>query len=249
MTRIPLPGAKKIVFTPQVITGSMVFYPLVGLFYSLVTVGLWIAGRAIGLESDLAALVILAAPYLINRFLHFDGLCDVLDGFLADRTPEQRLVIMKDSRNGSFAMGGAILALLAKYLLIRQLCGSGDLLFLTMAPVIVRWLVVVLAFKAVYPRSSGTSVYLVGQVSVKHLILTTLVALGAIALLLIVYGNFEGFSYIPWWSLGLSMGLTLFWLGWLRWVSKRKIGGVTGDVLGCFIELGEVTWFVGGALL
>jgi len=249
LTRIRLPGASAIEFTPIVVRDSMVFYPVVGLFYGLVTLGLWFAGHAVGIDPFLGAFVLFAAPYAINRFFHFDGLCDVLDGFLADRTPEQRLVIMKDSRNGSFAMGGAFLVLLAKYLVIHSVWVSGSVLVLALGPVTLRWLIVPMAFRAVYPRKTGTSVNLVGQVSVVHLVLTTFVAAATLAALVGAFAWGFGPGSLRWPSLVLALVLSLGWSAWLRWVSTRKIGGVTGDVLGCQVEIGEGVFFCAGVVL
>jgi adenosylcobinamide-GDP ribazoletransferase len=261
LTRLRLPGAKRIQFTPAVLTGSVAYYPVVGLFYSLVSLGIWCLGNLARMDATLTAFALLAAPYLINRFLHFDGLCDVLDAFLADKSPEQRLDIMKDSRNGSFAMGGAVLLVLLKYLAILNLVGSGGLLPLLLAPPLLRTLVVAMAWRARYPRPTGTAFHLVGQVSPRHLA-ACLIGLGLVWTVLIsVMALLGGLppavwpaakaslpSSLPAGALGLAIPslATMAWTAWLRWTAGKKIGGVTGDVLGCLIESGEAVFFLGG---
>jgi len=58
-------------------------------------------GRACGLSPLMAALVALAMLAALTGALHEDGLADCADA-LSGATPEQRLDIMKDSRNGTF---------------------------------------------------------------------------------------------------------------------------------------------------
>ena len=57
--------------------------------------------RAVGLSPLMAALVALAVLAAVTGALHEDGLADCADA-LSAATPERRLEIMRDSRNGTF---------------------------------------------------------------------------------------------------------------------------------------------------
>jgi adenosylcobinamide-GDP ribazoletransferase len=282
LTRLRLPGSGRITFSDTLLRGSVAWYPAVGLFYGLVNLGWWLAGHALGVPGGIMAAVLLACPLLINRFLHFDGLCDTLDGFLADRPPERRLEIMKDSRNGSFAMGGAVLILLAKYAILEALWEVGGpgaapaaaslapalaagLLFL--APVVSRWLVLAMAWRARYPREGGTAFHVVGHVSGRNLVLAglgqVLPALAGTLLVVWLTGTATGHGqpmatgspdptaaatcpFAAAAALSVALLAALAWTLWLRRVSRRKIGGVTGDVLGCLVETAEGIWLAAG---
>jgi adenosylcobinamide-GDP ribazoletransferase len=249
LTRLRLPFSHKIEFTPAVLADSVVFFPVAGLFYSLISLAIWLLGIGLGLDSSLLAFFLLSAPYLVNRFLHFDGLCDTLDGFLADRDPEQRLAIMKDSRNGSFALGGAILALLGKFLLIKAMIDENFPSLVFTAPIILRWLAVLMSWRANYPRSGGTAFHLVGKVSGCRLglsaILMIICVLPSLAVGFAIFARGEAPAprLVPFVA---SLIAAAAWTLWLRLVSQRKIGGVTGDVLGCLIETGESGFLLGG---
>jgi adenosylcobinamide-GDP ribazoletransferase len=105
LTRLPLPRG-----ATGSSTGSSVWaWPLVGLVIGLIgAAGYAIAWRG-GLSPALAALLAVIAMALATGGFHEDGLADTADGIGGGATPERRLLIMRDSRIGSF---GA-LALLA----------------------------------------------------------------------------------------------------------------------------------------
>ncbi len=62
---------------------------------------------------SVGSILVLAALLLATGGLHFDGLLDTCDGIFSQRTPEQRLEVMRDSRSGAFAVaaGGVDLLL------------------------------------------------------------------------------------------------------------------------------------------
>jgi adenosylcobinamide-GDP ribazoletransferase len=105
LTRLPLPRG-----ATGSSTGSSVWaWPLVGLVIGPIgAAGYAIAWRG-GLSPALAALLAVIAMALATGGFHEDGLADTADGIGGGATPERRLLIMRDSRIGSF---GA-LALLA----------------------------------------------------------------------------------------------------------------------------------------
>ena len=58
---------------------------------------------------------------LITGCLHEDGLADTADGFGGGWTKDQILLILKDSRIGSYGATALVLSLLARYLLLASL--------------------------------------------------------------------------------------------------------------------------------
>ncbi|MBN8218916.1 MAG: adenosylcobinamide-GDP ribazoletransferase, partial [Spirochaetes bacterium] len=119
LTRLPVPFAGRVAFSDEISRHSAVFFPVVGLFYGGVLFIAWRVLATARAPVEVQAFVLLALPYCLNRFFHLDGLADVADAFFADRTPEDRLAILKDPRVGTFAVGTLLLFLLYRFLLLK----------------------------------------------------------------------------------------------------------------------------------
>lgn len=207
----------------------VMFFPLVGALYGGLVVGWVVLGDLVKLPHMVRVWGMVALPLFVNGFLHFDGWCDTWDGFLALASPQKRLEIMKDSRVGVFGLSLGVLLLLLRYsvypLVFSHLPGIG------FSWVLSRSAMVWMAYRASYPREKGTAAFLVGQVPSWAFwgvgLQVFLIALGL---------TWELRSVKP------LLSLVVSFLGtWgMRWLSYRKIGGVTGDVIGATAELVEV---------
>src|SRR5579864_5025125 len=101
LTRMPIP-------TPAVLPGRLAqaswAFPLVGVGVGLLG-GLAYAFAAwLGLPTLAAALIAVAGTAALTGALHEDGLADTADGFGGGATPEAKLTIMRDSRNGAYGV-------------------------------------------------------------------------------------------------------------------------------------------------
>ncbi|TVQ59286.1 MAG: adenosylcobinamide-GDP ribazoletransferase, partial [Rhodobacteraceae bacterium] len=98
-------------------------YPLVGALVGGIAGAVYLGLTALGAGSGFAAAAALGAGLLMTGALHEDGLADVADGFGGGWTPERRLEIMRDSRQGAYGVAALALALLAKWSLLAGLTG------------------------------------------------------------------------------------------------------------------------------
>ncbi len=243
LTRIPLPFSRRVDMSQENLAGSAAFYPLVGLFFGAILAVAVALGRIGQPGAEPMALILMAIPYLLNRFLHFDGLCDVLDAFLADKPPAERLRILKDSHLGSFALGGAFLLLLLRYILLLRLQAFPLLLpAMVLMPVVSRFAIVALACFSKYPRSAGLGLSLVGRISAATLASAALLFFSCLAAVL---GIHEEIGFRP---VLFSLAACALWIFFFRRICQRKIGGVTGDCLGALAETVELC-FLSAVLL
>ena len=98
LTRLPLPRS-----TASSSTGASVWaWPVVGLVIGAIGAAAYALAWRAGLSSLLAGLVAVIAMVIATGGFHEDGLADTADGLGGGATPEKRLLIMKDSRIGSF---------------------------------------------------------------------------------------------------------------------------------------------------
>jgi adenosylcobinamide-GDP ribazoletransferase len=217
-----------------VLARAMFWFPWVGALLGLAYFGVWWGLYQVLPDPAAAALLLIFTVYTTGA-LHLDGLADTADGLGGGRDPLDRLRIMKDSRLGTFGAASLVLVLLLKFTLFLEapVLWTDLILF----PVLSRWGMVMLAFISPYARSEGglgeAMTRGVGRRTVAGATLSTL----ALALLL---ARFRGLIL-------LAGAAVLVWLGHLYF--QKKLGGVTGDVLGAANEVLEALVLAGALAL
>lgn len=229
LTILPVPGRDAERFSD-----SLYWFPLIGLVIGTLEALLARAGVLAGWY-EMAALLALGGGLVLTRGLHADGLADLADGFFGGRNREAALRIMKDPNVGSFGSLALILVMLFKFVCLLELVRYQAFGTLTAGVLLARTGQVLLASSLPYARAEGgTATAFVEGAGWPHL----LVALGS-AFLFLLYP--VGFGWQRALFLLASAVVSTLALGLL---SRRKIGGVTGDVLGACSELTEAfVWF------
>jgi adenosylcobinamide-GDP ribazoletransferase len=221
-----LPVGKPGPFNPR---KMLPFFPAVGILVGLlVTLFDAIALRLWDMSTAALLDVILLA--VVTGAFHLDGLGDTADGLLGPHSKEKALTVMKDSRIGTMGLVAVVFAFALKWSGITGLNAHRSLL-----------LVIIPA----YARLGALF-------GIRHL----------------EYGRPGGgtglaffddkLTYSAFWGLALPVGLSLL-LGWKAlWLNlcfilitatiiyyyKKRLGCVTGDMLGAMIEVLEAGLFV-----
>jgi len=247
LTRIPV----RLQNTPnaQQVARSQLYYPLVGLLMGVVLILLaWILqGVLQDVPTMLRAAIILTAWVLISGGLHLDGLADSADawaGGLGDR--EKTLAIMKDPACGPAGVVSIVLLLLLKFTALYTLfelevpatpsAYNLPLLMIIIAPMLARTIPSLLFLTTPYVRQQGLGSALVADLPRRGLMLVIAVVIASVVLL------------------AGSIGLWLIFAVAVVFVLARRlmiqrIGGVTGDIAGAFIEITEVSVLISAVLL
>jgi adenosylcobinamide-GDP ribazoletransferase len=177
----------------------------------------------------LASALVIVLWAVITGGLHLDGLADCGDGLLSPAKPEHRLEIMKDPRLGSFGGISLILFLLLKLFSVDAISQNQSwttiLVPLILAPVVGRWLIL-LAARQPAARPTGLGAEFKAGLSPQAWILAA-IPLGILTLL----GGWTAFAAI------MSAHLVAFII---FLAARRRLGGLTGDVYGLTIEIGEL---------
>ncbi|MCD6416043.1 MAG: adenosylcobinamide-GDP ribazoletransferase [Planctomycetes bacterium] len=233
LTILPVPGREA-----RSPAAALPWFPVVG---GLVGLALYGAARLAyrgggGGFADGAALAVVVGGVILTRGLHLDGLADTADAFGGARDKERALQIMKDSRIGAFGVLAIVAALLTKWAAVVALARAGGLLWVTVACVISRLMMVELAATFPYARAEGgTGSVFVEGARPRHRLLAH--ALG-MALALGVMGPAGGALLVIAWLFTRLFG------AWCR----RRVGGVTGDLLGACSEMTEALALLSAAL-
>lgn len=201
------------------------WYPAAGLVIGCAAAGTgWLAGQVI--PPLPAAGLTLAAWILLSGGLHLDGLADCCDGLLNASSPERRLEIMRDPRLGSFgAIGLGLTLILKTAALISLPYGAQGLLAILLAASGGRWLVL-LAGRQPLARPGGMGADFVLGLKPAALLWGALIPLA-----LAVLGGIRGLA---------ALLAALLAAGGVILLARQRIGGVTGDVFGAVVELGEL---------
>ena len=209
---------------------TAVFYPLVG----AVIGGILAVAAALLPPLTVSAALLLSIWVLLTGALHLDGLADSADAWLGgfgDR--ERTLAIMKDSAVGVGGVVALVLVLLLKYAALGVLLEQHDYLALLLVPVLARAACLALLLTTPYVRENGLGSGLVDRINGNA-------AWGVIAGAALLYLIVAGF-----WPTAAAGVVAVL----LRWLMLRRIGGITGDTMGGFIEVIEalaLTGFVYG---
>jgi adenosylcobinamide-GDP ribazoletransferase len=241
LTALPMPTVSASAPDTGGYSKTVILFPLVGAIIGLLLFALAHLFRALALPAPFGDILIVLIYYLITGFLHFDGFCDVCDAFFANADAPRRLAILKDSHLGTYALTIGVLALMAKVALVNRLMlVPHGITLLIIVPVWSRLAMVLLAAWGRYPRQEGTGKPFIGRITVQDAALTagcTLIIVVALAWLCRLGPLLVGLQAF------IVAAVTLAMYTW----SNRKIGGVTGDVLGAAGEIGDIL-LLGGSL-
>lgn len=225
-TRLPL-GRPALVEGAAIARASWT-WPIAGALVGAIGAGVYWATATAGVPTLAAAGLAVAATLLATGCLHEDGLADTADGFGGASSRERKLVIMSDSRIGTYGACALIMSLLLR---IGSIASLGDPMLVV--PVLIaahaaaRASMPVLMRFVPSARAEGLSAN-AGRPPLMTVV--TAAVLGTIALGLGL-GILAGVI-----ALLLIAAATVF----MGWLCLRQIGGQTGDVLGALEQISEI---------
>ena len=235
LTRLPTPQLTN--FQGEWITRSARYFPIVGQLVGGVCALIWWVGQRFWPGTPAAVLAV-AAGVLTTGGFHEDGLADTADGLGGGQTREARLLIMKDSRLGSFGALAIGLVLVLKVALLARLGSANG----------------ALALVAIHGGGRAAAVVAMAALPYAGDVETAkskptpngVAAWEAFAALAFAAWPFALFPPYPA-LLGVSLAVVA--AACTALISRRLIGGVTGDVLGAIEQLGEVALLMGLTVL
>ena len=220
-----LPLGKAELFDPP----KMVpYFPLVGILLGLM-VALFDAVVIRFWAPPVAALLDIMLLAVLTGAFHIDGLGDTADGLLGPRSRDKALEIMKDSRIGTMGLVAILFGLALKWGGIVNLEAHRSIL-LIMIPAYARAGILFGMRYLPYGRSDGTGKpFFQKKLSLLH---------------------FWGLIFPI--SLSLILGLKAIWLnlafaiiiGMILLFYKKRMGCITGDMLGAMVEITEAGLFL-----
>ena len=205
------------------------FFPVIGLLIGFFVCLIDTVGQLLWPPPVIAILDVIALA-IVTGALHLDGLADTADGLYGNWPPEKALAIMKDSRVGAMGMVTAILCLAAKTGGIYALHDIRAL-SLILVPAYARASVLIGMRFLPYGRPQGGTGHAFFQAPLKpkDFWAVFLLALGSITI---------GTK-----ALFLNLGFA-FLVTAMIWFYRKRVGCVTGDMLGAMVEVMETGLFL-----
>ncbi|MDO9214242.1 MAG: adenosylcobinamide-GDP ribazoletransferase [Methylococcales bacterium] len=225
-TRVPVPKNLDYTQLPQ----AVVYLPMIGwlvggcaaaVFY--VSVLLW---------SKLTALILsLIATVLLTGSFHEDGFADVCDSFGGGYGKAQILIIMKDSRVGSYALVGLVLLLALKLSVWMELPTNQLPWLLLAGHSISRFPPLLLMYRYDYARADNSkSKDVLHKPSIPELLIAASFAL----LPMLLLPALCSLAIVPVFLVNYCLGQYFY----------RHIGGYTGDCLGASQQIAELIFYL-----
>lgn len=227
-TRLPV-GSSSL---PATFHGMIVWLPVIGLIIgAFVALAVW--SMALLLPAPLCGIVGCLVWVAITGGLHLDGVADCGDGLVVEAPPARRLEIMKDSRLGTFGGIALFFILMFKTLALYALAETGGtgagflfslLAICCMTSALARSMVFI-AMRLPSARPEGLGQAVAAGVAPRQQLLSFAVGPG-----LCILNGACGIA-------ALAAALLVTWF--LLSAARKRLGGITGDVYGCLIELSE----------
>jgi adenosylcobinamide-GDP ribazoletransferase len=226
-TRLPVTPLLR--YDPGLTAGMPRFFPLVGwLVGGIAALLLWLCAHLLPWLP--AIIVATSLSILLTGAFHEDGFADMCDAFGGGWEKEQVLLIMKDSRLGTYGTLGLVLMLGGKISLLASLSLPAALGALVAGHVLSRTTATSLLLSLDYVRDTEDPAKIktpVSRFTGRDLLFTLATAAPALWLL-------PPASWLP------VLATQLAVRSWAAWYYRKRIGGYTGDCLGGAQQLSEI---------
>ena len=230
LTRVPVASAD--VDGSASVARSLPWFPVVGALVGATVAGVY-AGALQVLPALPAAAVAVTAGVLLTGAFHEDGLADTADA-LGAWEPEEARRILKDPTHGTYGVSALVLVLVTRVGALSALGGWTALAVLPAAHALGRAAALGLLGAVPAATDEGLGASYAAHVGRRQLLWVGLagMALGAAA---------AGAWVVP------AAALAAIGAGEVGRVGARRVGGVTGDVLGAAEQVAEALVLLLGA--
>jgi len=226
---------------------AMTFAPLVGLLLAgVATIFVWLPAWTQGwvaITPMLASALTIGLLALLTRAIHLDGLADTADGLGSGKPSAEALAIMRRSDVGPFGVVTLVLVLLIQVAALAQHIAEGRGVLATVLALVVSRLVLPLICSSGVPaaRPDGLGQTVAGSVGRAQLLIAagcSFVLIAAVFAAAIGSASIDGDLVLR----GALVATIAILAGagagaGMCWWCVRRLGGVTGDVMGACVEV------------
>ena len=239
LTRLPVPG--RIDHSPAMLQKSARYFSWIGILVGIIVAVCFICCKQL-FSSSLAILLSMIVSILTTGAFHEDGFADVCDAFGGGWTKEKILLIMKDSRLGTYGVIGLIVILGMKFLLLLELSesypASTFAVLIIAANSLSRF--AALSLMQQYPYVADENTSKSKPVTERKLSFAELIVA--------LTGGCLSFLFLPATFLLTIVPVAIARI-YLGYFFNKWIGGYTGDCLGAAQQVSEIAFYTGSILI
>ena len=202
-----------------------IFFPLIGLFIGGFLISVNYLGYLL-FSKNVVDMLVIVSLVIITGGLHLDGFADMLDGFYAGKNKSDILRIMDDAHIGAMGVIGIFCILGMKFFALQSIPQKNLYPSLLLFPTLSRWCLVFACTISKPAKNEGLGKIFIDTVSKKDFFIATIIAV----LISFLVFELKGFFIL----LAVFFDSFIF----LKLINK-KIGGITGDILGALNEIIE----------
>lgn len=233
LTRLPVRLHKKA--GPQELAKSLAYFPLVGLFLGACLVILEYI-LTYFFPTSIVRLILIGFLILITGGLHLDGFADTVDAVSSGKKGGDELKIMRESTIGPVGTCCVFILLLAKYIALGEFFGGRLYAMLLLFPMVGRMGIVTACFMFPYARKEGTGLAFINKGTQREFLISGLISF------------MSGFILFGLRALFILCCVFIIVIITGKYFTK-KLGGITGDILGFINEVSELVAFLGGTVV
>lgn len=219
---------------------TLYYFPLVGFILGVITFLIGLVSTKL-FDPFIASIITTLSGVILTGGLHIDGLGDTFDALYSYRDKEKMLEIMKDSRLGTNSLLAILFLILLKVGFIHSLIINESLWLIIFMPIIARLGVLTIMYKTKTPREKGMGNLFIGKCTMNMIIVGTTYSVLLIAVISKVIFFTQTITLI---KIISSIVIVFLFINLFKKHVYKKIDGVTGDILGCTIELSEVIYLI-----
>ena len=223
-------------WSPELFGSAMAYYPLVG---AAIGGALWCLHLllAYAFPAPVSAALLLAGLCLVTGGIHLSGLAVTMEALSAGHDRQATLRILKEQRPGTMGSLAIALGLLIKFACLSVIPDDGMLMTLVLLGALSRYAMVQVACFSAYARPGGGF----GEPFVRGARRDHFTATLPWSLIIVV-----GFGGVGGVLIGTLVCVAAFGL---QTYFRRRLGGITADVLGATNEMGETLVLVLAAMM
>lgn len=231
-TRLPVPRLHR--FDAAWLSQAVRWFPFAGLVVGAIAAGVLALASHV-LPWPLACGLALAASIVVTGAFHEDGLADTFDALGGHVPRERALAIMRDSRIGTYGALALAVALLLRWQVLVVMPGAVAPIYLLTAHPLARAAAALLMAGLDYVRidDDAKAKPVARPMGRAQALVTGVMGIAPVAVAAVLRPSLST-------SLGCGvLAALLVHVACRRWF-RRRLGGYTGDGLGCAEQLGEI---------
>lgn len=228
-SRLPVPTLK---WQDDSMRYMLAMFPLVGVVIGVfIWSWLWV-GAALDFSAVLTAAGLTLLPVAVSGGIHLDGFCDTVDALASHASPERRREILNDPHTGAFAVIGVVSYLILYFSL------SVELKITASTPLL-------LGLMFIFSRTlSGLSVLLFSSHTGQGLLRTfkdsSDTKTSVVILIAFLFLSASGLLCTSIAAGIIMITAALLCFLYLFDISRRRFGGMSGDLAGYFLQISEL---------